>query len=540
MVRTERRHVPRMTVKGPSYVNLDPNNGGVILNISEGGLCFQSPAPIQRIERIRFWFSYRSQRIEAEEGRGAEGEEQTKGVSRFIEVGSELSWIDQTRKTGGLRFTNLPAGAREQIRDWMRQTSLVNVNEKAALSRPKSRFFGVKQWLKNTARGASARLGALFRRVRSGKFWDGFSGGMLAGVLVSALLVAVFSFPDHSRELGATLIWLGERLGGRTWSEPRSPRLQVSSQEPRPASPDQVAPESSTLLPDSHLIEPESQDRSQQPKSVAEASIQAPFQEKLASRVTLPATESYEVKLQTKGLPTPSLSTPSVKPSEPPALSSTPDRQLSPSIDIASASDPNTKILRSNLPELANQPPGLHVEPSKVEGNGMRPEKYLEVGKFREKMLADTTKDKLSQKGFPTTVIQWNRFRGKSYQVLVGPYGGDREADAVLKDLVSLGFAPRSYERGRRDFRLPPALKVAGMHLPVGDCVISWESYTTDASVKIEDSKGMGVTVEGRWAKQGVRYNEDAIVYQKNSDGSRTLIEIRLAGKGQALVFGSS
>jgi len=527
-----------MTVKGPSYVNLDPNNGGVILNISEGGLCFQSPAPIQRIETIRFWFSYRSQRIEAGEGRGAEGEEQTKGVSRFIEVGSELSWIDQTRKTGGLRFTNLPAGAREQIRNWIRQTSLVNVNEKMALSRPKPPLFGVEQRLKNAARGASARLEPLFRHIRSGRLSDGFLRGMLAGVLVSALLVAVFSLHNHSRELGETLIWLGERLGGRTWSEPRSPRLPASSQEPRPASPDQAAPESSTLLPDSHLMEPKSKDRSRQPQTVTAASIQAPLQEKPAATATLPATRSYEVKPQTKGPATSSPSAPSVKPSEPPALTPTPDRPQSPSMDIASASDPDSKILRSSLPELAKQPPGLHVEPSKVEGNGIVPEKYLEVGKFREKMLADKTKDNLSQRGFPSTVIQWNRFRGKSYQVLVGPYDGDREADAVLKDLVSLGFAPRSYERGKREFRFPPALKVAGMHLPAGDCVISWESYTTDASVKIEDNKGVGVTVEGKWAKQGVRYNEDAIVYQKNSDGSRTLVEIRLAGKRQALVFG--
>jgi hypothetical protein len=139
--------------------------------------------------------------------------------------------------------------------------------------------------------------------------------------------------------------------------------------------------------------------------------------------------------------------------------------------------------------------------------------------------------------GFPATVIQWNRFWGKSFQVLVGPYGSDREAEAAHKDLASLGLTPRSYERGKRDFSLPLALKVGGTHLPVGDCVVSWESYTPNAIVKFEYDRGGNVTVEGTWVKRGARYTQNAFVYVKNRDGSRTLVEIRFSGMGQALVF---
>jgi len=541
MVTTQRRQVPRMTVKGPAYVNLDPTTGGVILNISEGGLCFQSWAPIQRTETIRFWFSYRGHRIEADEELASKDEAQTKRVSRLIEVGSELAWADQTRKTGGLRFTNLSAEAREQIRDWIRKASLVAVTEKAALSPNKSRFFGVQQSITSAAWRASARPEALFGHIRSGRLWTGFSGGLLAGVLVSALVVAAFSLLTLNRELGDTLIRLGERLGGRTWSQPISPQPQASSQEPRSTSPDRVAPESSTLSPHPHPGAPEPQDISAEPQTVAAAPIHAQLQEELVSTAKLTATKPYGVKFEAASPATPSLSAPSVKPSDPPALSAPAGRPVSPGIGIAPASDPSTSMLWSTAPEmeLANRP-GAHIEPWKVEGNGMRSEKYLEVGKFTEKLLAEKTAEKFSQLGFPATVVQWNRFWRKSYQVLVGPYGGDREAEAAHKNLASLGFTPRSYERGRRDFTLPPALKIAGTHLPVGDCVIRWESYTPDAIVKIEGDRGMGVTVEGKWVKQGARYAEDAVAYQKNRDGSRTLIEIRFAGMGQALVFGSN
>src|SRR5271169_401621 len=136
MVNTKRRQAPRMTVNELAYVNLGPDNGGIILNISEGGLCFQSTAPVQRTEAIRFWFSYRNRRVYPDVGQAWKDEAQTRGVSRFIEAGSELAWIDDTQKKGGLRFTKLGPEAREQIRDLIRQPTLVNVNGKSAPSFP--------------------------------------------------------------------------------------------------------------------------------------------------------------------------------------------------------------------------------------------------------------------------------------------------------------------------------------------------------------------------------------------------------------------
>src|SRR5208283_3097055 len=265
MPRPERRQLPRMTVTGPAYVNLDPNNGGVILNISEGGLCFQSTAPIQRTETVRFWFSYR----QPIQGLASHDDAPTKGVSRFIEVGSELAWTDQTRKIGGLRFTNLPPQAREQIRSWIRQSSLVAVNGKAALAPPKSGFSGFQQSVANFAWRTYAILEALFRRIRSQKRWTGFSGGLLAGVLVSALVVTLASFLTRSHALGDTFIRLGERLGGRSLSQLASPQPQASAQQLSSISPQAAAPESTAVRPE--------------PRSVATASIRTALQEKAVS-----------------------------------------------------------------------------------------------------------------------------------------------------------------------------------------------------------------------------------------------------------------
>jgi len=513
MVTTDRRQTPRMKVMGLAYVNLDPDNGGTILDISEGGLCFQSTGPVKQTETIRFWYSHRSHQIMARQV-----EAQTRSVSRLIEAGSELAWTDETRKKGGLRFTNLSAEAREQIREWIRQPELTILNEKLLSADA------------NAARQRPSRFEPLFRYIRSGGLETGFSRGLVVGILVSAFIVTLPHFMSHRRQLGDSLIQVGERLGGRSWSQATTPEPKARSQQPRLTSPgpQPVSSEPITVSADSKIVAP--------------ASIQAPQQEKLLSTATPIATKANGVKLQSASPAAHSLSASSIKPFDTPALSSAPDRRSVRGIGINPALDPGVSMLRATAPEMEMaKPPGVHIEPSKVEGSGMRSEKYLEVGRFKEKLLADKTTGQLSQLGFPATIIQRNRFfRGKSYQVLVGPYGGDHEAEVAHKDLMSLGFKPRSYERGNRDFTLDRTLKVGGTHLPVGSCLISWESYTPDAIVKIERDRGMGVTIEGRWVNHGVSYTADAVVYQTNKDGSRTLVEIRFSGMRRALVFGSN
>src|SRR5271165_1327767 len=95
----ERRQTPRMKIEGHAYINFDPNNGGIVLNVSSGGLCFHSFDPIKRNGPIAFWLSDHNERIEA--------------------IG-ELAWMDETQN-GGIRSIALPPEAHQQIRNWMNQ-----------------------------------------------------------------------------------------------------------------------------------------------------------------------------------------------------------------------------------------------------------------------------------------------------------------------------------------------------------------------------------------------------------------------------------
>jgi cell division protein FtsN len=508
-MRTERRRSPRVTVNGTAYVNLDPDNGGIILNISEGGLSFESRAPLERAERVRLWFSYCSRPVETVVDPGSNGREPTSRISRSIEVGSELVWRDDARKRGGIRFTNLSDKTRQEIRDWLGQAALLPANE--GPTPPLLSATGPYETLK---RFSSAGFATAVRKIRSARRRIGFSGGVVTGIVVSAFAMAAFSLLTHNRglansliQVGNSLVQLGEQLGAKPSAQLLSPASPPASQEP-------------------HLSALVLQHASEVPTA------RAPEPQTVGTPIEAPGPERVPTV-------TPAIAKSRAGPvSVTPAETLTAGRPSLPRIVVGPTEDPDTSLLRAPAPEmeLMNRL-GVRIEPLRIEGTATGSERYLEAGRFKEKPLADKQASRLSQLGFSVKPVQRTRFAGKSYQVLVGPYGSDAEAEAVHKDLVSFGFTPRSYERGTRAFRLSRALEVNSKRLPVGDCVVRWESYTPDAIVTFEGDRDARVTVDAKWVKRGARYAENAVVFQKNRDGSLELLELRFAGLGQALVL---
>ena len=74
-----------------------------MLDVSEQGLRFRATAPMECSVPIHFSFTSQSNLVA--------------GIG-------ELVWIDQAKKTGGLRFTDLPYRALEQIRKWPHNSDL--------------------------------------------------------------------------------------------------------------------------------------------------------------------------------------------------------------------------------------------------------------------------------------------------------------------------------------------------------------------------------------------------------------------------------
>jgi len=103
MIEQSRRQYTRKTLNPLPYINLPSGNGGLVLDISEQGLRFRAIAPLEKSGPIPFSF---------------------KSNSDLIAGTGELVWFDETKKTGGLRFTQLPYEALEQIRKWPENSNL--------------------------------------------------------------------------------------------------------------------------------------------------------------------------------------------------------------------------------------------------------------------------------------------------------------------------------------------------------------------------------------------------------------------------------
>src|ERR1700752_383933 len=103
MMPHERRLSLRKMPEHLAYLSLPFNNGGVVVDISEGGLGFRAIAAVQADGPIHLRFAIDS-------------------AGRIRAVG-ERAWADETGKVGGLRFTQLPDEVREQIRAWAGQSS---------------------------------------------------------------------------------------------------------------------------------------------------------------------------------------------------------------------------------------------------------------------------------------------------------------------------------------------------------------------------------------------------------------------------------
>ena len=504
MKTTERRHSPRIALKNLAYVNLEPDNGGILIDVSEGGICFRSAVPVPQCSKVHFSFSLDSHRIEAS---------------------GRLAWTDTTRKRGGLRFAEVSPEDQSAISDWISRHELpATFNQEyprsSAFSRESASLSASQRALIAGPRD-SAIIAAPSPNEQAPRLLTGFSGGVVAGIFISTLVGGLFVLQTHRRELGESLIHLGERLGGNSVSQAALPEPETVSLG--------VLTSAETQSPLHGRIPVSRQE------GIALKAQAAPVPSREVSlRPVAPATANTQPSAHA-----PVFAQVNARSPRPPATNaSTLPRLSAPAIAVAPTSEPSAEMLRPAVAQvnLAAQPV-VRVEQSKHEGIGSPAEKFLEVGKFNKRVWADKTTDKLSQFGFPFSVVQKNNLWKKSYQVLVGPYGSDQEAETVHKTLASRGFTPRSFERGSREFRMPRVLKLEGTDIPVGDCVISWESYLPNAIVRIQTNRSEALA-EGKWVDRGVKYIEDAVVYTEGRNGARILAEIRFSGMGRALVFG--
>lgn len=102
---SDRRACMRHPIRSLAYVELDEGNGGIVLNISEGGLAVQAVTSLMDdlLPGVRFQLSE---------------------TESWIEANARISWTSESRKLAGLEFIGLPDESRVRIREWLGRESL--------------------------------------------------------------------------------------------------------------------------------------------------------------------------------------------------------------------------------------------------------------------------------------------------------------------------------------------------------------------------------------------------------------------------------
>ncbi len=96
----DRRHYSRRTTSSLTYVKLGDSNGGIVLNISEGGLAMTAADVLvgEYLPCMRF---------------------QLPKCARWIETGGQIVWLTESKKGAGIQFVDLAEEDRNQIRQWI-------------------------------------------------------------------------------------------------------------------------------------------------------------------------------------------------------------------------------------------------------------------------------------------------------------------------------------------------------------------------------------------------------------------------------------
>jgi hypothetical protein len=95
----DRRHKLRKVPDKFAFLQIERDDGGSVLDVSEGGLRFETFAPVIQNGPVHCWFSL--------------------NLRERIEAWGEVVWTDEERRYGGLRFLQLSEAGRAQIRDWI-------------------------------------------------------------------------------------------------------------------------------------------------------------------------------------------------------------------------------------------------------------------------------------------------------------------------------------------------------------------------------------------------------------------------------------
>jgi len=148
-VNLDRRQKLRKMPDKFAFLQLERDDGGSVLDVSEGGLRFETFDPVPQSGPVHLWFSL--------------------DLRERIEAWGEVVWINTGTKCGGLRFLRLSEEGRGQIRQWLARPT--------PQADPEEEFVGRRVVTEMPARTGAGETDAVARFVSKARPREATSGG---------------------------------------------------------------------------------------------------------------------------------------------------------------------------------------------------------------------------------------------------------------------------------------------------------------------------------------------------------------------------
>jgi len=112
---------------------------------------------------------------------------------------------------------------------------------------------------------------------------------------------------------------------------------------------------------------------------------------------------------------------------------------------------------------------------------------------------------------------------------------------AVLAALILIaGSSAYAKVAPSRYLFLDREITVNGARVPEGMYELGLESHGPSVRATFWRDGRFVASAHGTWVGHGIKYMENAVLLQVNSDGTRSLVEIRLAGSTKTIVLNSA
>lgn len=110
----------------------------------------------------------------------------------------------------------------------------------------------------------------------------------------------------------------------------------------------------------------------------------------------------------------------------------------------------------------------------------------------------------------------------------------------VVVALAAASAFAKNGTKSEKKVTLNQTAALNGSAIPAGSYNVTWSADTGDPTVSFVKGKETVASAQAKWVDRSTKYDENEVLYSNDSDGNRTIIEIRFAGMSRALVFGDS